>query len=175
VVSRQGFQAQLVDELTIATDLPQIVFNEGIGGDWSIQTDQDRIDSILERHPGASAMLLLIGTNDALSNRSDADFDGNLRNIVNTALIDVDRVYIARILPVLNSGSLNLGSTVNLAIADYNTRIEQLAANPSDNIYLGPDFFTLFSGDLSLYRDDLHPNDSGYGEMASAWVATIMN
>jgi hypothetical protein len=40
VVSRQGFQAQLVDDLTDATGLPQIVFNEGLPGttllNWTI-------------------------------------------------------------------------------------------------------------------------------------------
>ena len=33
IVSRQGFQAELTDDLTISIGLPQIVFNEGIGGD----------------------------------------------------------------------------------------------------------------------------------------------
>ncbi len=64
IVAIQGFQAPLADLLTDVTGQPQIVFNEGIGSERSSDLLL-RIDSILERHPGANGFLLMIGTNDA--------------------------------------------------------------------------------------------------------------
>ena len=62
IVAIQSYQARLSDRLTTTTGRPQIVFNEGIGGDKPADL-QARIDSILERHPGANKVLLMIGTN----------------------------------------------------------------------------------------------------------------
>ncbi len=66
-VGIQGYQAVLSDLLTSpgALGVPQIVFNEGVGGDDSFDLVFDRIDSVLRRHPGASTVQLLIATNDA--------------------------------------------------------------------------------------------------------------
>jgi lysophospholipase L1-like esterase len=172
IVSRQGFQANLSD-LISTSSLPQIVFNEGTGGDKSIDIDTQRIDSILERHPGANEMLLLIGTNDALSGRSDADFDVNLRNIVNTARTDVDRVYIARIPPVNTANP----DAANTRIMNYNAKITAFVnGDPfkNINIFLGPDFYARFLNKFdTLYADDKHPNDNGYQVMADEWFTVL--
>ena len=64
IVAIQGYQARLADLLTTATGRPQIVFNEGIPGETSSDLDL-RIDSILDRHPGANKVLMMIGTNDS--------------------------------------------------------------------------------------------------------------
>ncbi len=64
MVAIQGYQARLADALTTTTGLPQIVFNEGILGDTASDLN-GRIDSILDRHPGANKVLMMIGTNDS--------------------------------------------------------------------------------------------------------------
>ena len=169
IVATQGFEAQLNDELTAATGLPQIVFNEGIGGDLSSQLDLDRIDSILERHPGADTMLLLIGTNDVWANIAVNVYEGHVRAIVNAALVNqVDQVFFARILPFYNAGQ----ATLNPRVVIYNTRIEQIVETDTSGIlFPGPDFYTTFLNKYStLYDPDgVHPNDAGYQAMAVDW------
>ncbi len=67
IVSTQGYQATLGDLLSApgARGVPQIVMNEGIGGDDSMDLVYDRLDSILRRHPNSGRVQVLIGTNDA--------------------------------------------------------------------------------------------------------------
>ena len=64
IVAIQGYQARLSNLLTTKTGRPQIVFNEGIPGDTASDLN-GRIDSILDRHPGANKVLMMIGTNDS--------------------------------------------------------------------------------------------------------------
>ena len=72
IVAIQSYQARLSDRLTTTTGRPQIVFNEGIGGDKPADL-QARIDSILERHPGANKVLMMIGTNGSQNTILDPD------------------------------------------------------------------------------------------------------
>lgn len=172
IVATQGFEAPLNDELTVRTDRPHIVFNEGIGGDRSIELAGQRIDSIMERHPRAGTMLLLIGTNDVWDNISVDQFEINVRTIVTAALTDeVDRVFIALIPPFYNANQ----AVLNSRVATYNTRIQEIIADPADNLFLGPDFFTLFENNYpALYdADGVHPNDAGYQAMANAWADVL--
>ncbi|MFO7716186.1 GDSL-type esterase/lipase family protein [Desulfosarcina sp.] len=185
IVSSQGFQAQLSDELTFSTGLPQIVFNEGIGGDLSSDTMLQRIDSILERHPKANGMLLLIGTNDAMTvpQTDPVAFEFNVTQIATVALTELDLVYIALIPPIYD-GSGNPRMTPNNQIALFNTRIEQnIVDDPNDNLYLGPDLYNRFENQFAtLYTpldgtppDGLHPSDAGYQAMASDWHAALVS
>ena len=175
IVARQGFEAPLNDELEAAGWPPRIVFNEGIPGARAAELDGAPIDAILERHPRANAMLLLIGTNDAPAGVSADAFESSVRNIVNTALTDVARAYIARIPPRYDvAGSLEFDTLIQA----YNIRINQIAAVTSDNVYPGPDLYAAFLGQYSnnnLYTppDGIHPNDAGYQVMAEDW-ATIL-
>jgi lysophospholipase L1-like esterase len=174
IVARQGFAAQLNDLLTHATGLPHIVFNEGIGGDRSEHLDVDRIDSILERHPGADTMLLLIGTNDVWANIPVNDFAMHVSNIVNVARFEVNQVSIARILPFYNAQQ----EILNSRVAIFNQRIDQIVAEDlSANFFLGPDFYQLFEGQSTvLYGlDGVHPNDAGYQAMAGAWRDSLVS
>jgi len=175
MVARQGFQARLNDELTIATERPQIIFNEGIGGDKSQQLNEDRIDSIIDRHPQANKMLLLIGTNDVWASVPVDDFEDHVMQVINIAMTDsIEELYIARIPPFYNDQQ----EVLNSRVAVYNARIEQIAAvDPSDSIFLGPDFYAIFEGKVATYysSDGVHPNDAGYQAMADGWKEILLS
>ena len=85
IIGQQGFQARLDDLLTTATGDPNLVFNEGVGGDTSTDT-LTRIDSILERHSAANRMLLMLGTNDSGGGTplTQATFQANMQSLVNS-------------------------------------------------------------------------------------------
>jgi lysophospholipase L1-like esterase len=171
IVSIQGFQAPLADDLTSTSNRPQIVFNEGIGG---LEASEllDRLDSILERHPGANKAILLIGTNDSNSGVSQNDFADSVEAIAEK-IDDIHgkQVWLAKVLPayIQPAPPWNLDTTRNAVIAQYNTKIQDIAtADFNDGTFLGPNFYTIFN-DTSLYKDYLHPNDLGYQAMADGW------
>ncbi|BBO77676.1 hypothetical protein DSCW_50930 [Desulfosarcina widdelii] len=160
IVSIQGYQAPLVDALGTQTR-PVIVFNEGIAGEDSTEMET-RIVSILERHPGANQVLMLIGTNDSygggLPSATFAD------NVDDTADLIVDagkQVWLAEILPTRDDDARNA------TIQQYNVEIQTIAGTVAD-VFLGPDLYTNFNSP-SYYTDNLHPNDTGYGVIADQW------
>ena len=58
----------------------------------------------------------------------------------------------------------------NAVITQYNIRLVQIAnASSGDDRFLGPDFYTFFYDDTSLYADHIHPNDLGYQRMGDKW------
>jgi hypothetical protein len=89
---------------------PVIVYNEGIGGDESVDTAFTRVDSIIERHPGAQDALVMLGTNDTLASipsgsgcsggACNGTFKGNMQSLANTLAAAGSTVYIATPPPV---------------------------------------------------------------------------
>ena len=175
IVANQGFQAPLADNLTATTGLPQIVFNEGIGGLVAPQLEA-RMDSILQRHPGANKVLLLIGTNDSNSGVSASAFATSVGAIA-SKIDDTygKQVWLARIMPTYENPAPPwiLDTTRNSNITNYNESIVTIAgADINDKTFLGPNFYTIFYDD-SQYIDYLHPNNDGYGDMADGWHDTL--
>ena len=175
IIGQQGFQARLEDLLTSARSYPNLVFNEGVGGDKTTET-LTRINSILERHPGSNKMLLLLGTNDSGGGTplSQAAFQSNMQSLVNTMTGQGKTVWVAKVPPVLPLAS---NATRNADIQGYNTAIDSLTSTQA-----GPDFFGFFydnngtpgttSDDtdrVSLYDGDVHPNSLGVHIMADLW------
>ena len=163
-VSIQGYQARLNNLLTTDTGRPQIVFNEGIEGESSEDLNF-RLDSILERHPGANKVLVLIGTNDSATGTIDPVV---FRNNVDTIASLIDDVYskqvwLAEILPTDGN------ATRNILIQQYNAEIRDIAISGGDDIFLGPDLYAAFDVPQDLYTDTVHPNDAGYQVMANYW------
>ncbi|MCB2147916.1 MAG: DUF1080 domain-containing protein [Deltaproteobacteria bacterium] len=166
IVSIQGYQARLANLLTTKTGRPQIVFNEGIEGERALEA-VDRIDSILDRHPGANKVLVLIGTNDSLDGVTPAAFGGSVATIANTIVTDSKKVWIAKILPT-NPPDLN--PTRDTLIRNYNLQIIGITNTVGDSIFLGPDLYGDFYELSSHYTDTVHPNDNGYQLMANQWA-----
>ena len=162
-ISRQGYQAVLADFLTTDTDLPQIVFNEGIPAEMASDLVA-RIDSILDRHPGANKVLLMIGTNDAGVPIAAGTFGVQVESVATTIVADGKRVWLAETLPTRDNAGMNAMLTL------YNDQIRAIAGG--DDILLGPDLYDAFFDD-SFYSDSLHPNDAGYELMADEWAAAL--
>jgi lysophospholipase L1-like esterase len=177
IVAIQGYQARLADALTNTTKRPQIVFNEGIPGETSLKLN-DRIDSILERHPGANKVLMMIGTNDSGTSGGYLDsgiFGDRVDEIVASIFADDKHLWIAKILPtyeITDPPLTTLNITRNNLIEDYNSEIETIV-DAWPNTFLGPDFYAEFSNQPNLFNDNLHPNDDGYGVMADKWHDTL--
>ena len=174
IVARQGYEAPLADLLTDATGVPTIVFNEGIGGQVSSEL-ADRIDSIIERHPSANGYLLMIGTND-----SAYGYDASTiysPNIVAISEAIDETVWLARMMPTYEedtSSGWTLDTSRNEDIQDYNAACNAIISTRDDTSE-GPDFYQapFSTAPSSVYNDYLHPNDSGYQEMAEAWSAIL--
>jgi len=160
IVSIQGYQAPLADKL--APTRPVIVFNEGIAGDESEEMEA-RIVSILERHPGANGVLLLIGTNDSFEEHvSVGAFANNVDDTADLIVADGKQAWLAEILPT-NDGDVDRNNWIQL----YNLEIQAIANRA--NVFLGPDLYDAFNGHPEYYYDGLHPDYEGYGVIADQW------
>jgi lysophospholipase L1-like esterase len=168
IVSIQGYQARLADTLTTATGRPQIVFNEGTEGETAAGLDIN-IDSILDRHPGANKVLMMVGTNDSDSGGVDpVIFGSRVEAIATTIGVEGKKVWLAETLPT------NVIPANNTLIQQYNTEIREIASlDADDGIFLGPDLYDAFDDMPGLYTDLYHPNDAGYRLMADEWAATL--
>jgi lysophospholipase L1-like esterase len=178
IVAIQGFQSPLADLLTDATGLPQIVFNEGIGSERSSDLLL-RIDSILERHPGANGFLLMIGTNDAgFWQVPPATYRANVEGTV----VKIDNqqgkpVWLAELMPRYEDDvQWTLDASGNALIGQYNTILRQIAgSDPNDRSLLGPNFYrgAFLTSPAQVYNDIIHPNDAGYQLMAEGWLDAL--
>ena len=179
IVAIQGFQAPLADILTKATARPQIVFNEGIGGDRASDLLL-RIDSILERHPGSNGILMMIGSNDAGWGVTSTSYNGTVETIAEK----IDDFYgipvwMAEIMPIYVNDSpisWNPDTTKNNLIIQYNTKLRQIAGiEPLDDTFLGPNFYhgLFVDSPAEVYNNYVHPNDIGYQLMAEEWAQKL--
>lgn len=167
IISLQGYEAPLADFLTDATGLPQIVFNEGIQGEKASDL-MDRIESILDRHPGANKVLLMVGTNDTSVPVDASDFRDQVEDVVDQIVDAGKSVWLAEVMP---TDEIVLKNTY---LVQYNSEVWDIAdSDGSDDIFHGPDFYALFldgaDPDSTLYADEYHPNDAGYQVMAGGW------
>lgn len=164
IVSIQGYQSRLADALPA----PAVVFNEGIEGEMASDLE-NRIDSILERHPGANKVLVLIGTNDSGSGVTAENYNTAVAKISADIVADGKQVWLAEILP-----TTNWVSAQNSRIQDYNDEILDIATlDINDDIFLGPNLYSAFYNQGQLYYDELHPNNDGYQEMADEWALVL--
>ena len=184
-----GFESTLNDLLTNTSGYPNIIFNEGVPGDESVDAADTRIDSIIERHPGANLALILLGTNDALAlvpsgqgcsgTLCDGTFNGNMQTLLDKVVAQAGKTaFVALVPPIFTSPADPLSSTTNSYVQLYNSVLTGLINN-LPNVEPGPDFFTFFLGSgtyqnlFSLFSDALHPNALGYLVMAYLWRKAI--
>jgi lysophospholipase L1-like esterase len=184
-----GYEPILNNLRTAQTGLPQTVVNEAVGGTWSIDPPAI-INTMLARHPGAAMFLIQYGTNDATPtggtpsglnlNPGDAGYSGsfkdNLQQTINAVNAAGKRVALAKApmaladCPSCTPYSDPTTATKNVMIQEYNQVIDQLVADPANNInVVPPDFYTFFSNNRGDYSDEIHPNGLGYQGMANLW------
>jgi lysophospholipase L1-like esterase len=167
IIAMQGFEANLNNLLTTTVSVPHIVFNEGIGGDESKDVLDNRINSVLERHPGANRMLILLGTNDSRVGIERENYRQNMQTLVNRIVADGKEAIVA-LVPSRFEADGNPDIDRNQTIREYNDAILEL-----NYTEVGPDFYDYFLGQgknrSSLFTDSVHPNGLGYAVMAYLW------
>ena len=185
IISAQGYEANLTELLNTSFGYPNIVINEGIGGDESADAAFLRINSILTRHPNANKMLILIGTNDANTaipsglgcsgTACNGTYKGNMQSLINTITTTGKEAWVALAPPVF--GTYNGTPFSDPATASANTnyiqKYNQVISTELANRQIGPDFYTYFLGGgsnrFSLFHDNLHPNSLGHMIMSYLW------
>ncbi|WP_373498640.1 MopE-related protein [Desulfococcus sp.] len=182
----RGLSPMLNNQLSGTFGVPVTVYNEGLGGTTSVQ-GLSRIGSTIDVHSKAQLWLVLFGTNDSAGTLplmsgvgcTATDFaSGNIE------CIDTYKHYMSRIVDSIQAGGhtpflakVPFVKDVSIArdqlIQEYNACIDELTAerglpDPS------PDFYTFFKQNPGLYFDEIHPNGSGYREMAAIWHDAIV-
>ncbi len=187
----QGYEANLAALLNTTRSTPSIIYNEGIGGDESVDTDLTRLASIMERHGNApNHALIMLGTNDSGSlipsgsgcsaAGCNGTYKGNMQSIVDRLNAKGILPWVALAPPAFGSSSggapftapASAGRNVNYIKTYNNVVVTELT-----NRNIGPDFYTYFLGGgenrFSLFADNLHPNSLGYKVMAQMWHNAI--
>jgi lysophospholipase L1-like esterase len=168
IVGRQGYEADLNNQLTDTLGLPQIVFNEGIPGDTTSANLLIRIDSILSRHPEGNNVFLLLGTNDATQSVASDTYFNQMQDIVDIIVSANMTVRVAQVPPIFDIDTGEPNNSANTIIQGYNSELENLT-----NALPGPDFYTFFLDNAGLFADHLHPNSLGHTCLARLWHNSI--
>jgi lysophospholipase L1-like esterase len=198
----QGWPSLLADLLTSETGgvYPNTVANEGVRGDKAIDGAQDRVASIIERHPDNDATVMLMGTNDTNQGNpttsgagcSGAACNGTYKGYMLDIISQLQAagrttIYLGLLPPAFGNGSFaapyadpltGVRNTATNGVIAYNTLIkDELVTLPG--VEQGPDFFSCFltptRNRFSLFIDPLHPNGLGYQMMAELWHDWIVN
>ena len=184
IIGSNGYEANLTDLLNTSLSYPDIVLNEGIGGDESADAAFIRINSILARHPDANKVLILLGTNDANTSipsglgctgtACNGTYKGNMQALIDTITAAGKQAWVALVPPAFGSGGTPFADPATAPInTSYVQVYNQVTTTELSNINIGPDFYSFFLGGgtnlFSLFNDLLHPNALGYTVMAALW------
>ncbi|MCJ1399599.1 hypothetical protein MMC11_002801 [Xylographa trunciseda] len=140
--------------------------NEGQNG-YEIDQISDAVTETLPQRP--NVVLLHAGTNDMNNNDDVANAPTRLGNLVDkiiSACPDA-AIFVAKIIP---SGAAD----TQARIVDFNTALPDVVSScvaQGYKVFLVDQYSLLYSP--NDYADDLHPNDQGYMNMATAWYNTI--
>lgn len=141
--------------------------HEGHSG-WRADQIRDNIYNWLVANP-AEIVLLHIGTNDISGGNQDVQEVADILNNIDQYELDNTtsvKVLLARI--ILRGDSLN---PQTIAFNDAVEAMALLRIGAGDDIVLVDQENALtYPADLA---DPVHPNDSGYGQMADAWFAVL--
>jgi lysophospholipase L1-like esterase len=123
---------------------------------------------------GATHIMLMLGTNDAQAyNVAKATYITNMNAILAQLAIDFPGVMV--IINMTLSGTRTVsGVDCNDRLCQYQDAIDQVVA-ANTNARRGDRFMFEYSyGKYYLYNDDIHPNATGYNEMASFWTEAFL-
>lgn len=191
----RGYPVTLNNLLTTCTEAPVFILNDGASGSYAgynsaAPNGTILVHSVLYRtNPtgalpslldhmdtfGADGVLLQIGTNDANYTTGGVITPARYRQGLSEAIANMRaalpsmKIWVARV--PWNQATAN---NVQTRIQGYNTEIASLVASiNSSNVALGPDFYTTFQNQASLFADTFHPTRQGYQLMESAWQSTL--
>lgn len=163
-----GFPIELQRVLLDNLVTTQVVFNEGFGG-LKTQEATSLVSEVLQRHPRAQYVAVMIGTNDALQGTiNEGQYGTYVDSILDSIRSAGKQPFIAR-LP-------HATSSANARIDAYNQAIDDLLKEPanSDIYVIPPDFQCYFDANPELINPDhIHPTGVGYKAMAQLWYQLI--
>jgi lysophospholipase L1-like esterase len=185
-----GYPPILANNLVTALGYPQLIVNEGVGGDTS-SDGLALLPSILNRYSEAQHYLIQYGTNDSsglLPTPSgiglesgqegyDGTFKDNMQQIIDLINGEEREACLAKA-PIARGQTANSepfpdpeNASKNLMIQEYNAVIDELVQDASNGIVVNPpDFYNYFKDHLwDEFYDNLHPNGVGYQSMADFW------
>ena len=146
-----------------------------------LQADPDCLQSnsvMLEYSP--HIVLLMIGTNDAISKIDLANAPTRLGKLIDTIYAQLPNILIVVAQPVPSRGNVSKGDDATLSdrIKTYDDAIPaivQARADKGKHILI-VDMYTPFnSNKASLLEDEWHPNLSGYVLMGTQWYSVLQS
>jgi lysophospholipase L1-like esterase len=194
-VTGSGYPPILNDHLTQIAGYPQGVVRYAVGGTRAA-FGASVLPGLLARYPLAQHFLILFGTNDSNLflpvpsglglNPGDAGYPGtfkaNLQQMLDT-LNAAGKTAVLGKVPVALAGcggcpvyaDPDQGQRNVQFIKPYNQVIDELVANPANNLTITPpDFYAYFLQTYPTeYGDDIHPNGLGYQSIARLWCQTL--
>jgi lysophospholipase L1-like esterase len=136
--------------------------NGGVGSILSTH-GVSNIERWLSSFPG-KYVGISYGTNDSWGNQTGSD------NYYNNTEAIVQAVLAANKIPLVPKIPWSTLSDINANIPTYNEKIDALYETYPE-IIPGPDFESLFKENTDyLSSDGVHPNDTGYSAMRTAWA-----
>jgi lysophospholipase L1-like esterase len=171
----QTYPGQLQSKLSAlySTQSPTVVKRgcpgESVGGQNTLDTRR-RFDALVSTGQ-YDVVLIMEGSND-LYNPTSSDPVGSAKNALKLLVGDANSVgvrpLLATIPPMNAAGRRGGGASL---VASLNDRIFEIGGGDNTPIV---DVYAAFNGNLSLLGDDgLHPNASGYGVIADAFLNAI--
>ena len=108
-----------------------------------------------------------LGVNDPIIHATSADFEANLKAVLQnlTTRYGAQPAQVHVACPTYAKDYRHDGE------ATYLPLIDQLRAE--DGLGSAPDFFSYFRDNPSAIADEVHPNATGYRDMATLWAQAL--
>lgn len=176
----------------LAELLNKTVINAGKNGESS-SGGAERIESVLDRYPHATHVLIQFGTNDAHDSVSIGTFRNNMRKITRKVEDAGMRPLFAKAPIPYNAEmhrpcqpSIENTREMDLNVRRYNYVIDELTTEYNlelapDKPLVPPDFYSYFKTSATStvdfksieFSDCWHPNNIGYKSMARIWAEVL--
>ncbi|MBD3305622.1 hypothetical protein GF339_04515 [candidate division KSB3 bacterium] len=165
-----GYPVILQNKL-LAAGYNAVVLNEGVPGERTPATEA----RFLEVIAGADIALIMIGINDIIDPQAcpepfNCQTINHIEALLDKALISKTVPLVSTVTPANPTGPYEWA---NYPIRSLNSQIYQIAAER--NVLLVDNYRAIMSnGGSTLYDDNLHFTDQGYGIIAQQWYDALI-
>ena len=132
---------------------------------WRIDQVEEQIGTWINQYE-PQVILLLIGTNDILQNNTSNNYAANAPERLESTIdiiMSADpsiKLYLASVTPLKNTSSNDL-------VIAYNAEVERIASTKGENVIFVDMYEAVTLDGISV--DNVHPNDTGYEQIANKW------
>ncbi len=166
--SRVGGYPALLEQKLRAAGHNVIIYNEGVPGEISPETDERLLDVIAN----VDIVLIMIGTNDVINHRGDYSSIAVIERMLDKAIISKTVPIISTVTPAASNSDY---AWANDRIQWLNTEITAAAAKRAKSVHLIDNYNAILSGGGdALFVDRLHFNDQGYAVIADQWFHCLI-